>query len=145
MSEVIVEKSAKLGKIYKLFTPDNEFVYYGSTQSDLRKRLSEHKIAYKRWKNNKASYVTSYQLFETDLPVDIVLVEKVTGDKDERKARERYYIENNNCVNKFIPGRSQKESVLNCWKNNKEKYLQQQREHYHKKKALAASSQNPDE
>ena len=167
MSEVIVEKSAKIAKIYKLFTPDNEFVYYGSTHSDLRKRLSEHKSYYKVWKNEKGKYITSCKLFETEMPVDIVLVEKVAGDKEEIKARERYHIEANTCVNKNRPGRTQDEWKVDnrdkvsaygrayneANKDKREAYREENKEHkkaydrerYNKLKALAKTPLNPEE
>ena len=142
MSVEIVEKPAKVAKIYRLFTPDNEFVYYGSTYSDLRKRLSEHKKDWKRWKDGKCRYITSFKLFETELPIDIVLVEKVTGDKEELKARERYHIENNTCVNKNRPGRTQDE-YRDANKDKISEYQKvYQKAYYQNKKVLAENPQN---
>ena len=41
---------------------------------------------------------------------DIILVESYPCEnKNELHSRERYYIENNNCVNKIIPTRTSKE------------------------------------
>jgi len=96
------------GKIYKLTTPhDPELVYYGSTVLPLHKRKSHHKEDYIK-KNAK---ITSKQLF--DLSVDdviITLVENVNcNSKEELYQRERFYIENNNCINKQMPGRTKKE------------------------------------
>jgi hypothetical protein len=48
------------------------------------------------------------------------------GDDDTRNERERFYIENNTCVNKVIPGRTGKE-----WREaNREKKSEQQKEWY---------------
>ena len=151
-----IENTGNVAKIYKLFTPDNEYEYYGSTKTDLRMRLAQHKIAYNRWKNGKGCYVTSYKLFETEMPVDIVLVEKVTGDKEEIKARERYHIEADTCVNKNRPGRTQDQYYIDTkderleyqkayHEANKENKKAYDRERYNKLKALAQSPQNPEE
>jgi hypothetical protein len=109
-----------VGKIYKLYTPDNSLVYYGSTKNDLRKRLSEHKSNWKLHKAGKSKRIsTSSQLFETSLFIDIVLVETVIGNREVIHARERFHIENNDCVNKCIPGRTPKDYYL----ENKDKIL----------------------
>jgi hypothetical protein len=88
-------------KIYKLVA--NDLVYYGSTCKELKIRLCQHK--------SKSKYkCQSKLLFETGKRVEIYLVEKCPcNDKIELLARERYYIENNECVNKQLPGRTTKE------------------------------------
>ena len=94
-------------KIYKLTTPHNpELIYYGSTVSPLYKRKAQHKEGY--IKNLK---LTSSKLFELGKDdVMITLVELCPcNTKEELTKREREYIENNLCVNKQIPGRTNKE------------------------------------
>ena len=96
------------GKIYKLTVDD--LVYYGSTVQTLSKRIGGHRSDYKSWKNGKQNYVTSFKLFEDDKKPIITLVEDFPCERKEQlTARERYYIENNECVNKVIPGRSRTE------------------------------------
>ena len=91
------------GKIYKLV--GGGFTYYGSTCSTLRQRLCGHKKSFKQNKN-----ISSKLLFETGDEVKIFLVEKFPCvDKMELNARERWYIENNECVNRIIPTRTKKE------------------------------------
>ena len=91
------------GKIYKLV--GGGLTYYGSTCSTLTRRLCGHKTNFKQGKNT-----TSKLLFETGDEVKIFLVEKFPcSDKIELNARERWYIENNECVNKRIPTRTDKE------------------------------------
>jgi hypothetical protein len=61
---------------------------------------------YKRWKNGKAYKFASFILFDEYGPKNckIVLVEAFQcNSKDELKAREKYYIDNFECVNKNIP------------------------------------------
>ena len=100
----------KKGMIYKIVNNENNKVYYGSTTQGLHKRIYDH-----RQKHNKC--------MSKNLGVDlkdcqIILVEKFPCEcKYELEKRERYFIENNECVNKVIPTRTQKE-----WcKNNKAK------------------------
>ncbi|MBC8307069.1 MAG: hypothetical protein H8E55_66330 [Pelagibacterales bacterium] len=98
------------GKIYKIYNDSMpNKCYYGSTIQPLSKRLSTHKKIYKD--------CTSKQLFEQK-GAKIVLVENVIcNNKEELEKRERFYIENNKCVNKKIPGRTKKE----YYKDNKDK------------------------
>ena len=54
-------------------------------------------------------YITAFKVIENK-NYSIILMELYPcGSKAELKARERYYIENNECVNKHIPGRTKKE------------------------------------
>ena len=117
----------KEGKIYKIYNdeiPDK--VYYGSTCNTLVKRLYNHKVGFGKDKKK----CTSSVLFPG---AKIVLVEKFPcNDKDELRKRERFYIENNKCVNIVIPGRSKKE-----WhKDNKgtKEYVKKRKEYYKKNK-----------
>ena len=92
-------------KIYKIV--GSGLTYYGSSCAPtLAKRLAQHVADYKRYKDDKHNYTTSFDIIELG-DYTIVLVEKFPCDsKDELHARERYYIENNECVNKFIPNRT---------------------------------------
>ena len=104
-------------KIYKLHcileNDDEPFIYYGSTiEHYLSTRLSKHKYNYKCYLNDNFDFITSFKLFEKYgiNNVIITLVELFPcNSKDELYSRERYYIESNNCVNKIIPTRTNKE------------------------------------
>jgi hypothetical protein len=88
-------------KIYKLV--GSGLTYYGSTCNELYKRLYWHK------KNLDCSSKILFKLGK----VEIILVEKYPcNDKIELTARERYYIENNECVNKRIPNRTEEEKKI---------------------------------
>ena len=110
------------GKIYKLIDNTNGNEYYGSTIQDLKKRKSRHVTAYKRYLNKKTNYViTSYVIIKNN-NYEIYLVEDFPcNSKNELETREAYYIRNNNCVNKFIPCRTQKEWAKQYYIDNKEK------------------------
>ena len=93
-------------RVYKLQST-NGLVYYGSTtQKVMTKRLSTHKGKAKTGESSR-----SRLLFTDGATVTITLVENVENCKDkyELQARERWYIENNECVNKNIPNRTEEE------------------------------------
>jgi len=99
----------KNGKIYKLTTPHNpELVYYGSTVLPLFKRKAHHKEDFIKKPDAKIKSKILYELGVND--VLITLVEACPCEnKEELLKRERFYIENNQCINKHVPGRTQKE------------------------------------
>ena len=86
------------GKVYKIVSGD--LVYIGSTTAPtLAKRLSQHILDFKKWKNGKSGMVSVYPLFETK-DYHIVLLESCPcNTKDELTARERFWIEQGECVN----------------------------------------------
>ena len=96
------------GKIYKITGGD--LTYIGSTTVPLSQRLAQHKYDYKDYNEGKRKYgLTSFKIL--DYPdCAISLIEKCPcEDKEELHARERFWIENTDCVNKFIPNRSKAE------------------------------------
>jgi hypothetical protein len=95
------------GKIYKIYNDDNDLVYYGSSCQPLYKRLFQHKQDAKQ----KKKYQSSIHNLDVDIEkCKIVLVENYScNSKEELHARERFYIENNICINKNIPLRTYKE------------------------------------
>ena len=96
-------QKAKIYRIVNDTIPD--MVYYGSTCQNLSTRMAGHRCYAKRININNSSK----QLFQTGNPV-IVLVENFPcKSKEELLMRERFYIENNSCVNKQVPGRSDAE------------------------------------
>ena len=104
------------GKIYKLVNDENDDVYYGSTTQPLPKRLGDHKIAYRRYLNGKGHFYTSFNIVKYP-SCKIILVENFPcNSKYELEARERYYIENYNCVNKNKPAMT---NTLVDYKNSK--------------------------
>jgi len=104
------------GKIYKLVNEELGLTYYGSTTQTLEKRLMQHEYVY----NNSKKY-TSRQLFEKG-KVEIILVEEIScNNRNELLQRERFYIENNDCVNKLIPLRTIQEWSKQYREKNKEK------------------------
>ena len=76
-----------------------ELIYFGSTIQDLETRFKQHAA-----KSNKS---TSRQLFTDSDNVEIKLIEHVDcNNKKELETVERYYIENTQCCNVVVPGRT---------------------------------------
>jgi hypothetical protein len=98
------------GKIYKIVCRKTGLQYFGSTtEPTLARRLVFHVRSFKHWKKNNFNFITSFTILEEN-DYYIELVELVPcSSNDELKVRERFYIQNNECVNKNIPGRTKEE------------------------------------
>ena len=117
------------GKVYKMVA--GGMTYVGSTTRTLAQRKAKHRANWKYWKAGKGNKTTSFDLFETGEPVDIVLLEDAPCERKEQlHARERHWIEKLDCVNKMIPGRTEKE-----YRDlNKEKMREYMKKYYEAKK-----------
>ena len=99
------------GKIYKIISNCIPKIYVGSTTKNLSYRLKKHIYRYKEWlkKNKTGKKFSSFCLLEQP-HYEIVLLELFPcANKLELLARERYWIENSNCININIPGRTKQE------------------------------------
>jgi hypothetical protein len=122
------------GKVYKIVNNVDNKCYVGSTTKQyLSQRLDKHRSGYKRWKNGKTHKTSSFVLFDKYglENCDIILLESVKAKtKDELHARERYYIEQLDCVNIVVPKRTQKEYR----EQNKEQISLQRKQYYEENK-----------
>jgi len=113
------------GKIYKLQI-DN-LIYIGSTTKDLNERLKQHHIKFKIYQNKKSKYyISSFELFKNKIIPLITLLELVPcKSKNELLERERFYIENTECVNKIkkvtLTEEERNNYCKNYYENNKDK------------------------
>lgn len=98
-------------KIYKIVCNETNLCYFGSTiEKYLSNRLGKHVSSYKYYLKGKRSNITSFKVLEKN-NYEIILIENVCcNDIYELRNRERFYIENNECVNKCIPNRTPLES-----------------------------------
>jgi hypothetical protein len=107
------------GKIYKLICNTTNLIYYGSTTQKLSSRLAQHR-------NNNLT--KSKEIIENNNYI-IELVENYScNSKKELEERERFYIENNECINKTIPTQSKKE-----WKEKNKEHLLDYRKEWKEK------------
>jgi hypothetical protein len=90
------------GKIYTINCNTTGLVYIGSTsEPTLARRLTGHVRNYKCWLNGKSNYVSSFKVLE-NANYEIVLLESYPcSSKDELHARERYWANQIDCVNKL--------------------------------------------
>jgi hypothetical protein len=121
----------KNGKIYKIWSPQGDEIYIGSTIQPLYKRFHHHKTTRE---------CSSKILFEKYDDVRIELIECVPCDnKEQLNKKEGEYIRKLDCINRNIAGRTFKEYR----ENNKEKineYAKEYREN-NKEKILEWKNQ----
>jgi hypothetical protein len=95
------------GKIYKICSNQTEQIYIGSTTNTIEKRFNEHNHCFANYQRNKQKYMTSYDIIKYG-DAYIELIENFpTDNKFDLRIRERFYIENNNCINQVIPIRTE--------------------------------------
>jgi hypothetical protein len=110
------------GKIYKLWSPSKNLVYYGSTIQTLSQRLADHNAVY----NKNKIYCYSHLILECeDYKMELV-EEYPCNNKQQLCKKEGEYIRANKCVNKLIAGRTREEYK----QDNKEKIKIKQKNYY---------------
>ena len=131
------------GKIYKIISSMTDKIYIGSTCLSLEQRLAIHKSSYKVFLNGKRRNVSSFEIVKYE-DCMILLIEEIQYESNNQLLdRERFYIENNNCVNLHIPNRTKKEyyqafksEIIQYNKqryyNNREKILKYAKQRYMK-------------
>jgi len=97
-------------KIYKLWSPSKNLVYYGSTTETISRRLSKHLTDYNRYNNKTTTrYVNSFKILECD-DYKIELVEDYPcNNRQQLCKKEGDHIKANECVNKCVAGRTAEE------------------------------------
>ena len=112
------------GKIYKITSPDTNDIYVGSTTQTLKQRFKDHYKNYKNGHHTTASHILKH----SDVKIELIQDYPTTSEYF-LLARERYWIEQLDCVNHNLPSHSQKEyrddnkeKIKQHRDNNKEKY-----------------------
>ena len=104
-------------KIYKIVGEDGS-TYYGSTVQSFRLRKNEH-LSYKG--------TMAHQKIISQMDWDMILIENYPCEsKKELEQREAWYIRENPCVNRCIPGRTKKE----YYEDHREKINSRAKKHY---------------
>lgn len=117
------------GKIYKLWSPSKNLVYYGSTCETLSQRLASHRCKYKTYMNTNKNYITAYKVLECE-DYKIELIEDYPcNNKQQLCKKEGEYIENNECVNQAVAGRTKAERKEHD-KEVEKIYREKNKEHY---------------
>jgi hypothetical protein len=98
------------GYIYKIYDNTNGNIYYGSTIQNLSCRIASHRRNYKDYLLGKREgEQASYLIIKNNDFSYCVVEEVICENKWELHNRERFWIENNECINKAIPNQTQKE------------------------------------
>jgi hypothetical protein len=110
-------------KLYRLISENMPGTcYIGSTTRTLAQRKAEHVSRSKP--HTKTNHCTSKIIIDAG-DYDIFLIEDFPCDRKEQlKARERFHVEVNECVNKNIPGRTPAEYLVQYYQDNKLKFKQ---------------------
>jgi len=120
-------------KIYKLWSPSKNLVYYGSTIQKLTQRLGEHISHCKTYNNdNNKAYCSSYLIINCEDYKIELLEEYPCNNKSQLNKKEGEYIKNNDCVNKVIAGRTDKE-----WRGDNKEYITEKNKKYYEENKQA--------
>ena len=71
--------------------------------------MTKHRANFKQYMDGKGNYITSFKILEKTSATIILLENYPCNSKEELTAREAFYIRENNCVNKIIPLRTDKQ------------------------------------
>ena len=131
-------------KIYQIVDNTNGNIYIGQTkQKYLSSRLGQHRTKTKKNINN----CMSREIIKNgDYKIELI-------EETEDETRERYWIENRECINKVIPGRTWKEWYNDNNQKNIEykrqyrardrpKYLEQQKRYHRYKRSWGDERNN---
>ena len=121
-------------KIYCIQSKSANLKYYGSTTQTLSARFYHHKKSL----DTESKHILCHD------DCDIVLMENFPcEDVNQLRVRERWYIENNKCVNIRTPGKTRKEwftDPLNMERRNKQKKIRYGKDDEYKQKQITRAS-----
>jgi hypothetical protein len=124
------------GKIYMIESISNNCRYYGSTIQSLALRLGKHRNDIKMGRNPSSKEILKYQ------DARILLVELYPcNNRMELESKEAEYIRNNDCVNKQIPQRTDKEYQKQYYQDNKEVIKEKSKQYRQDNKEVIAKYQ----
>lgn len=107
-----MESKYQNGKIYKIVDAGYKSCYIGSTVQLLSNRMAKHRNHYRAYKKGLKSKITIFDLFD-EYEMDNCKIELIENypcnTKEELLAREGYYQEHTNCINKYQAGRTQQQ------------------------------------
>ena len=115
------------GKIYKIVDVGYNKCYIGSTTERLSKRFERHREHYrKRDQDNRKT--SAFDLFD-EFDVENCKIELIENypceNKEELLRREGHHIKLNDCVNKYVAGRTRKE----YYNDNQERLLTEKKQY----------------
>jgi hypothetical protein len=127
-----MEEVKKVGRIYKITSPNTDKIYIGSTTKSLNRGLTHHMTDYKLYTNGTLkTHIASFDIIKCG-NINIELIEELSGTKNELQKRGRHFIELNKdiAINKKIPTRT----TVEYYNDHKEIAEKTNREYYNKNK-----------
>lgn len=103
------EKDYSRGKIYEIICNITGERYVGSTIRELNERKSKHENNFKRWKEGKYNFTSSFTIIERGNYRIVLLEDYPCNSRRELHTQERYWITRLNCINQTIPTRTHRE------------------------------------
>ena len=101
----------------------------GSTVESLARRMAKHRNHYKDYNAGGKNRINIFDVFD-EYEVENCKIELIENypcnNKEELHSREGHYIQNTDCVNKRVAGRSKKQ-----WNEDNREYVLQQKRDYH--------------
>ena len=120
------------GKIYTIRSHLTDEIYIGSTANSLSKKLNNHISDCKRWKAGKVPYKTSYKIIQFGDAYIELLENYACANKNELNRRQGELIRaTENCVNKYIQGRTMKQ----YYQDHKHELIEKNKQYYQDTKA----------
>ena len=125
-----IQNKFQNAKIYKITDIGYNKCYIGSTCEELSQRMARHRKEYKSFlSGGREGHIRSFDLFN-EYGVENCKIELIQYYKcdtmQELRRKEGEHIKNNECVNKYVAGRTQKE----CKDDNKDNIKQYKQEWY---------------
>jgi hypothetical protein len=113
------------GKVYKIWSPNGDKIYIGSTTKEyLSQRIHHHRYCYRL----KKGYTTACILFEEygveNCKIELLEAKECTS-RDELAQLEGKYIRDLECVNKQIPNRTMQE-----WREDNKEEIKEYKKEY---------------
>ena len=118
-----MENKFQNAKIYKIVDNLSDMIYIGSTCKTLNQRLNGHELDYKKFRNGKYNFVTSFKILENNNYKIELIKNYPCENKQELNIAEGIEIKKAktdglNVVNRCIAGLTRKETVAQyCIKN----------------------------
>ena len=94
-------EKAKYGKIYKIYSPQTDQIYIGSTFLNMSKRFGKHKTKYECYKKGLYHYISSFDILKYGDSYYEVLDRQKYNNKESLRIKENEFMEmyKNNIVN----------------------------------------------
>jgi len=144
----------KVGRIYKIKSPNIDKVYIGSTSKTLEDRFKNHYRSYNSWLKGTSGRITSFDIIkEGHAYIELVEEHEMITRKDLERKEGETMKKTDNCVNKNVAGRTDKEyydenkdkickKVYEYRLKNKDKVLERCKEYYDENKQKICKRMN---